>query len=122
MFNYRLADDLWHAVEDNKIDEVRSLLEKGAEPNHSLYWKKEWKKRKKDKTQLRSPPLHTACKNGKLKVVKMLVESGAKVDKGGGKFNRTPLHHACGAGYQKVVVYLTQQAGCEVGESLILAT
>ena len=113
----RLADHLWQAVKDNEADMVQSLLDEGADPNHQLYWRKDWKnKDKKNEMEMRSPPLHTACKNGSLEIVKMLVQRGANMDKGGGKSNWTPLHYACNRGCYEVVVYLTKEVGCNLGE------
>ena len=89
---------------------MRALLEKGADPNHPLFWSEEWIK--EDKT----PPLHTACREGNLDVVKALVNAGAEVDRGDGENNMTPLCQACQGGWKEVVVYLITEAGCKDGK------
>ena len=88
---------------------MSSLLEKGADPNHSLYWNNEW--------GWRGPPLHNACENGKVQIVRLLVvRGGADVNRGGGLFNWSPLHSACRRGYKDLVKYLIEEAKCNVGE------
>ena len=96
----RLARELLNAVRHGDTDKVKTLLESGANPNHSV----------KD-----APPLHSACENGNIKIVRALVTSGADVDKCD-KQDRTPLHVACLWGHRTVVVYLIKEAGCKVGE------
>ena len=89
---------------------MTSLLEKGANPNHSVYWSDEWK--------WRDPPLHNACIIGKLQIVRLLVaRGGADVNRGGGGlYNCSPLHYACREGYKDLVKYLIEEAKCDVGE------
>ena len=71
MYSERLARDLWEAVTGGDIPEVQSLLKEGADPNQHLYWRKEW---------FGLSPLHTACLNGNLEIVKLLIDQGgAKV-------------------------------------------
>ena len=80
----------------------------GADPNHSLYWSNEW---------WRGPPLHLACKSGKLQIARILVErSGANINRGDGSWDRSPLHWACEGGYDDLVKYLIEEAKCNVGE------
>ncbi len=43
----KLAEDLCEVVEDNDVIKLRSLLEQGADPNHQLFWSKEWRKHQK---------------------------------------------------------------------------
>ena len=89
------------------ITKVRALiLTKKVNPNHKSYWSKDWG---------RYPPLHTACWKGNLEIVKMLVNAGADINKGGGQYNKTPLHQACEGGSKEVVDYLIMEAGCKVG-------
>ena len=66
----------------------------------------------------RDPPLHNACENGKVQIVRLLVvRGGADVNRGGGGFNnRSPLHLACRVGYKDLVKYLIEEAKCNVGE------
>ena len=62
--------------------------------------------------------MRTACGDGKLPIVRRLVEKGgADVNRGGGgAFNRFPLHLACRGGYKDLVKYLIEEAKCDVGE------
>ncbi len=126
----KLAKDLWEAVNNNvnnnDVIKVRSLLGRGADPNHQLYWSDEWNE---------DPPLHWACRWGLLEIVKMLVTHGARTDKGAGRNNMiplhahgartvkgagrnniTPLHYACYGGHKEVVKYLIQEVGCSTGK------
>ncbi len=100
--------DLHWAVDTRDVIKVRSLLGQGADPNHQLYWSKEWT----DKV----PPLHRACLVGHVEMVKTLVTHGARTDKGSGMFNKTPLHYACQEGHKEVVQYLIQEVGCSTGK------
>ena len=104
------ARALWLAVKNKRPDEVRSLLENGTDPNHTLYWSALWQKKLK-----RPPPLHTSCRNGSLEILEMLIEAGAS-NRGGGKYNWTPLHYACFGGHKKVVVYLIEEAKYKIGK------
>ncbi len=88
---------------------MKSLLEQGADPNHHLYWSKEWSGSK-------YPPLHEACENGYLEIVKVLVVHGARTDKGDRLSNRVPLHYACEGGHTYVVQYLIKEVGCSTGK------
>ena len=106
----RLADNLLKAVDRGSIDEVISLLDKGADTNHQLYWSEEWISKR------RWPPLFTACSKHNLEMVKVLVNRGADVDKGCGKQNWTPLHGVCLAGFKEGVKHLIMEARCQVGE------
>ncbi len=103
----KLAKDLWEAVSTDDVIKVRSLLVQGVDPNHHLYWSDEWDT---------EPPLHVACYQGHLEVVKTLVTHGARTDKGGGSDNRTPLHSACQGGHKDMVEYLIQELGCSTGK------
>ena len=89
-----------YAVNDGDADKVKTLLQSGANPNHPL----------KD-----TPPLHYACMNGNIEIVRALVTSGADVDKCD-KQGWTPLHFACLFVHKTVMVYLIKEAGCKVGE------
>ncbi|XP_064406837.1 uncharacterized protein LOC135351545 isoform X3 [Halichondria panicea] len=99
----KLARDLWQAVVNDDVTKVRSLLGQGADPNHQLYWSDEW--------GVKDPPLHEACWEGYLEIVKTLVTHGARTDKGDGRYNKTPLHYACEGGHKEVVQYL-KEVGC----------
>ncbi len=106
----KLAEDLWEAVYKRDVIKVRSLLGQGADPNHQLYWSDEWEGDDKE------PPLHLACYRGHLEIVKTLVNHGARIDKGAGRYNMTPLHNACLRGHKEVVKYLIQEVGCSTGK------
>ncbi|XP_064382898.1 ankyrin repeat domain-containing protein 7-like [Halichondria panicea] len=97
----KLAKDLSEAVVNYDVIKVRSLLGKGADPNHQLYWSDEWAE---------LPPLHFACQKGNLEIVKILATHGAHIDKGDGKLNRVPLHYA--SRRVEVVKYLIQELKC----------
>ena len=68
--------DLWEAVRDDDVIKVRSLLEQGANPNHQLYWRKDWW------NMHILPPVHEACKKGNLEITKALVSGGADIKRG----------------------------------------
>ena len=109
-FSERLANDLLKAVDSGSIDEVISLLDKRADPNHQLYWSEEWISKR------RLSPLLTACSNHNLEMVKVLIQRGADVDKTCGSKNLTPLHVACLVGFKEGVEYLIVEARSKVGE------
>ena len=108
----KLARDLYEAVDNDDVTKVRSLLGQGADPNHQFYWSREWAYEWAGKL----PPLHRACWEGYLEIVKTLVTHGARTDKGDGRFNRTPLHWACLGGHKEVVQYLIEEVGCSTGK------
>ena len=66
--------DLWRATNTGDEKKVRALLENWADPNDELYWSEEWITKWK-----KTPPLHTACGNGHLGIVKILTNGGAKI-------------------------------------------
>ena len=124
---------MWISAERGNTEEVRSLLKNGADPNHDLYfkddsdWTESWKTKKDwwrvkltsshtDWWKTPRAPLHRACMNGNLQIVKALVEGGAKVNKLDGVFRLTPLHYACEGGHKQVVIYLTKKAKCKIGK------
>ena len=76
--------------------------------SHQLYWSDEWNGK--------WPPLHQGCRDGRLDIVKMLINSGVDVNRGDAVYNSTPLHQACDGGYMDVVNYLIREVGCKVGE------
>ena len=108
------------AVYDNNIHRVRTLLQQGANLSHSLYWREEWFNREYGTFAYRFPPLHTACRDGHLEIVKLLLQAGASVDVGDGAYNNTSLHLACEGGQKEVAVYLIREAGCKVGELILI--
>ena len=84
------------AVERQDVKEVESLLRSGADPNicHAL---------------------HEACKNGDVKIAKMLVEGGAETNLPGGIYNKTPLQYACEKGHIEIILFLTEECKCKIG-------
>ena len=110
-----LARQLYQAVKDGDISKVKDLLGEGADPNHQLYWSEEWI----EKCPPHYPPLHTACGEGNLDMVKILVSKGADIDRGDGRYSNTPLHKACEGGNKQLVDYLVREAGCNVGKLII---
>ena len=111
-YSERLARELGEAVYYyyDPTKQLESLLDKGADPNHELYWSEEWMSEK------RLPPLHAACERGELEKVKVLIERGASTDKADSTLNLTPLQRACLKGMKQVVEYLTKEVKCKLGE------
>ena len=101
----QLARALLDAVKANEVSEVVRLLGEGADPNHQWYWDD------KDRT----PPLHKACRNDNLTIIKLLVNAKADPNRGGRVSNWTPLHHACGNGHEAIVQYLIEDLKCKPG-------
>ncbi len=108
--------DLWEAVTRDDVSKVRSLLEEGADPNHQLYWSRDWYAKKN-----RFPPLHTACGNGYLEITRALVSGGADIERGDGYWGRTAFHWACRGGHMEIVVYLSQDVKCRIGKCVSVA-
>ena len=103
----QLARALLNAVKFMVVSEVIRLLGEGADPNHQWYWD--------DKDRI--PPLHKACRNDNLTIIKLLVNAGADPNRGdGGVFNTTPLHYACENGHKAIVQYLIEDLKCKPGE------
>ncbi len=109
--------DLWEAVRDyDDVSKVRSLLEEGADPNHQLYWSRDWYDKK-----YRLPPLHEACGNGHMEITRALVSGGADVEKRDGLWGETAFHCACEYGHMEIVVYLSQDVKCRIGKCVSVA-
>ena len=98
---------------DGDVGKVNYLLRMNITASHQLYWSDEWNK--VFFLNRKWPPLHQACRDGKLDIVKILV-TGVDVNKGDARENSTPVHQACMGGNKDVVEYLIREAGCEVGE------
>jgi pectate lyase len=79
------------AAAGGDIDEVKSLIAKGADVNA-------W-----DTSKI--PPLHFAVMNGHKQVVELLIAKGADVNAGDG-FNKKPLHEAVRGRHKDVVALL----------------
>ena len=108
----QLAVNLWKAVKDDDLGEVRSLLGQGANPNHQLYWSEEWIIHKR-------PPVHTACMKGNLEITRALVSGGADVERAGGDYGMKPFHCACEGGNKDIVLYLSQDIKCRIGKCVL---
>ena len=108
-----MARELHQAVKDGDVGKVNDLLQMNITASHQLYWSDEWNKGYSRPPML--PPLHQACRDGNLRIVKMLV-TGVDVNRGDARENSTPVHQACRRGNKDVVEYLIREAGCEVGE------
>ncbi|XP_064407523.1 uncharacterized protein LOC135352263 [Halichondria panicea] len=104
----QLAVDLWEAVDNDDVSKVRSVLGQGANPNHQLYWSKEWS------NKIRIPPVHQACRLGYLEITRALVSGGADIEKGDGLSGMTAFHWACRGGHMETVVYLSQKMKCHI--------
>ena len=109
-------------MQDSNTDKVQSLLDQGANPNHDIYWSENWMNLESGGwiVTVRQPPLHTASYKGNLKIVEVLVQRGASVNKGDGRIKRTPLHQACSKGHTQIVEYLIMEARCDAGEYVTL--
>lgn len=81
---------LLKSVKAGKVDEVRQLLEQGADPSIS---------------DEHSPPLHWAAQRGYLEIVKLLIRHSADVNQRGSGGD-TPLIFAVGRNQVDVVKYL----------------
>ncbi|MCL7390365.1 MAG: ankyrin repeat domain-containing protein [Thaumarchaeota archaeon] len=89
-----LNEDLIDAAERGYLEEVRRLLDKGADVNARNDW---WE-----------TPLHHAANGGHLSVVKLLVERGADIN--ARDINGwTPLHYAAQNGYLDVIEFLVEK-------------
>ncbi len=110
--------DLWEAVDDDDVSKVRSLLQEGANPNHQLYWSRDWCSITE---KYRRPPLHTACEKGYMEITRALVSGGADVEKRDGYWGMTAFHWACVGGHMEIVVYLSQYVKCRIGKCLSVA-
>ena len=108
-----MARELHQAVKDGDVGKVNDLLHMNITASHQLYWSDEWNENPFFNRNW--PPLHQACRDGKLDIVKMLV-TGVDINKGDAQENSTPVHQACRWGNKGVVEYLIREAGCEVGE------
>ncbi len=109
--------DLWEAVDDD-VSKVRSLLEEGADPNHQLYWSRDWYSFTE---KYRCPPLHAACRKGNLEITRALVSGGADIERGDGYWGMTAFHYACEYGHMEIVVYLSQDVKCRIGKCVSVA-
>ncbi len=98
LLNRKQAEELWVAAANGNVSKVKSLLARGANPNHPKYY-----------------PLHNACKNGYLEIVKAVVEAGADPERRDG-WGRSPVHCAAMYSHKEVLVYLIRDCKCNAGE------
>jgi len=102
---------LLHATEEEHLDVVKFLVEKGVELNDtgSSYIEDE---------EFQKTALMIAAAKGNLEMVKYLVEKGAEVDWAG--YNEeTPLHCACESGNFEMVKFLLENGAeieCQTGD------
>ncbi|MFJ2033105.1 ankyrin repeat domain-containing protein [Streptosporangium sp. NPDC087985] len=97
-----MSDDEWvggiGAWSDTNLAEIRERLADGFDPGQRLFW-------------LRSTPLHQAAQEGAVKVIELLLESGAEVDPAD-SYGATPLWEAVRYG-QDDAVRLLLAAGAD---------
>ncbi len=98
LLNRKQAQELQVAAGNGNVSKVKSLLARGADPNHPEYY-----------------PLHDTCENGHLEIVKALVEAGADTKRWDG-LGRSPVHYAVLGGHKEVLVYLIRDCKCSAGE------
>ncbi len=98
LLNRKQAKELYGAARTGDVSKVKSLLARGANPNHPEYY-----------------PLHYACRNGHLETVKALVEAGADTGRRDG-LGISPVHCAAWCGHKEVLVYLIRDCKCNAGE------
>lgn len=89
------------------LDEVKSLLQCGADPGHPIYWTKEWA----EAAWRMHPPLNLICSHGSIEIAKELVEHGAPVNKGDLTVGSTPVHNVCMRDHRELADYLIKEAG-----------
>ncbi len=84
-------ETLQQAILSGNIDEAKTCIDKGVDLNGPY----------------RLPPLFIAAAQGKLDLVKLFIEKGAKVDPDmGPNSDSTVLSTACASGYDEIVDYL----------------
>jgi hypothetical protein len=93
-----VSRSLHQAIVEGDIDQVQSLLSKGADVNL--------------KNRMSWTPLHTAARNHQKAIVELLISKGADVN-AKNKANQTPLHFAVDRG-QKDVIELLIAKGADV--------
>ncbi len=104
LLNRKQAEELQIAAGIGDVSEVKSLLARGANPNHPNH-----------SNNSEYYPLHNASGNGHLEIVKALVEAGADTKRWDG-LGRSPVHYAAWRGHKEVLVYLIRDCKCSAGE------
>jgi len=94
-----LNEKLFEAVEQDKIDEVLELIEKGADTEARNEWG--------------NTPLHTACCYNNNEIVLALIEKGADIE-ARNNIGWTPLHIACHNGKTEIALKLIEK-GADIG-------
>jgi len=92
--NTKVADDLWQSVTSNNVQEVRRLLDGGANPNAIS-----------DKVKDAASPLQAAAALGSLDVADLLIAKGANVNSRD-NYQWTPLHLAAVRGHANMAEFL----------------
>lgn len=92
MDNKKIAIEIHTAIEDNNIEEVVRLIDFDTERLNMMTPFGNW--------------LHIAASEGKLEIVKKLVELGADVNMRGGTFNGGAINNAASEGHIEIVKYL----------------
>ncbi len=98
LLNRKQAEELLVAARKGDVSKVKSLLARGANPNHPGYY-----------------PLRPACIDGHLEIVKALVKAGADTERWD-DCGRSLVHYAARWGPKKVLVYLIRDCKCSAGE------
>ena len=104
-----LARQLYHACGGSSynITNARRCLDKGVDPNHSLY----------SRVYSGYTPLHFACRWNNPEAVKLLLERGTDVEAIGRRTGHTALHYACDRGslecVQPLLDHLSDPGECE---------
>ena len=113
LHRHQLADSLWKAVSNKDEQQVKLCLEKGAKPDHQVFFENE-------SYESRPTPLGMACVKSNLPIVKLLIENGANPNRNSLMFfQEAPLHLACVLKNNlDIVKYLVGEARCNVGKSL----
>lgn len=95
-----MSDELLQQVENGNIDNVRRLLDDGADPNYLV-------------ASDGDTPLRLAAQGGHIEIIKLLLEKGAQVNLSNQVEQRTPLRAAAGYNQTQAAILLVS-IGAEV--------
>lgn len=98
---YRMANDIFHAVKVGDVNGVKKFLGAGADVNA------------RDKDGDNQTPLHYACRKGHAAIVRLLLDHGADVNVRNGLHN-TPIGLACETDGHLDIVRILIDAGADV--------